>query len=58
MKTTVRFADFGPNTLITIQWSPYEATEIERQTFAEGMASMRQGWTGTFDRLDAYLEGN
>jgi hypothetical protein len=33
----------------------YEATEAERKTFEDGKDSMRQGWTGTFDRLDDYL---
>jgi hypothetical protein len=55
MTTTVLLSDFGPKTLITIQWSPYEANEAERNTFADGTASMRQGWSGTFERLDAYL---
>ena len=55
MTTTVLFADFGSRTLITVQWSPYEASEIERKTFTDGMAGMDQGWSGTFDRLDAYL---
>ena len=55
MATTVLFAGFGPKTLITIQWSPYQANEAERQTFSKGLASMHQGWTGTFERLDAYL---
>lgn len=58
MMTTVLLSDFGPKTLITILWSPYEANEAERQTFAEGMASMHQGWSGTFERLDAYLLEN
>ncbi len=55
MMTTVLLSDFGPRTLITIQWSPYEADEVERRTFSEGMASMNQGWSGTFERLDVYL---
>jgi hypothetical protein len=54
--TTVQLLDFGPKTLITVLWSPYEANEAERQTFAEGMASMQQGWSGTFERLDTYLK--
>jgi uncharacterized protein YndB with AHSA1/START domain len=56
MMTIVLLADFGPRTLITIQWSPHEASELERRTFAEGMSSMTQGWSGTFERLDAYLK--
>ena len=58
MMTTVLLADFGPKTLITIQWSPFEANEAERKTFSDGMASMNQGWSGTFERLDAYLKEN
>jgi uncharacterized protein YndB with AHSA1/START domain len=56
MMTTVLLSDFGPKTLITIQWSPYESSQAERQTFTEGMASMHQGWSGTFERLDTYLK--
>ena len=56
MMTTVQLLDFGPKTLITVLWSPYEANEVERQTFADGMASMHQGWSGTFERLDDYLK--
>jgi uncharacterized protein YndB with AHSA1/START domain len=54
--STVTFADAGPDkTRITVRWVPYEATEAERQVFEDGAASMQAGWTGTFDRLDAYL---
>jgi uncharacterized protein YndB with AHSA1/START domain len=56
MMTTVVLADFGSKTLITIRWSPYDANEIERKTFTEGMAGMHQGWNGTFERLDTYLK--
>jgi len=55
MLTTVDLAEVGPKTLITIRWSPLDATDTERQTFTDGMASMTQGWGGTFERLDAYL---
>lgn len=58
MLTTVLLADFGPKTLITVQWAPYEANEVERRTFVEGMESMKNGWGGTFERLDTYLEEN
>jgi uncharacterized protein YndB with AHSA1/START domain len=33
-----------------------EIVEGEPKTFAEGMAGMDQGWSGTFERLDAYLK--
>ena len=30
-------------------------TEEERKTFDAGHASMNQGWSGTMDKLEAYL---
>jgi uncharacterized protein YndB with AHSA1/START domain len=53
--STVTFAEKDGKTSITVRWSPYEATEVERKTFEEGRESMRQGWTGTFDRLVDYF---
>jgi uncharacterized protein YndB with AHSA1/START domain len=54
--STVKFVDAGAGkTAITVTWVAYEATEAERKTFEDGAESMRQGWTGTFDRLDDYL---
>ena len=32
-----------------------EATDDEHNVFEEGKDSMQAGWTGTFDRLEAYL---
>ena len=45
----------GGKTKLTIRWSPINAAEAEQQTFEAGHDSMRQGWGGTFERLDAYL---
>lgn len=54
--STVTFADVGPGrTEITVRWVAHEATDAEREVFEEGKDSMTAGWTGTFDRLDAYL---
>ncbi len=53
--STIFLQDFSSKTLITIYWAPYEATAVERRTFDEGMASMNQGWSGTWERLDEYL---
>jgi hypothetical protein len=39
-----------------VQWTPQDASEIERKTFEEGRSSMQQGWGGTLDQLTAYLE--
>lgn len=45
----------GGKTKVTIRWSPYNATAEEQKTFDEGRDSMRMGWTGTFEQLEAYL---
>lgn len=55
MLSTVTFTDRGGKTEITVQWSPFEATEAERKVFDGGRDSMRQGWTGTFEQLAEYL---
>lgn len=54
--STILFQDFGPKTLITVYWAPFEASEVEVKTFRDGMAGMNQGWSGTWERLDAYLK--
>jgi uncharacterized protein YndB with AHSA1/START domain len=53
--TTVTFEDEGTGTRVTLSWTPLNATSTERLTFANNMPSMNQGWTGTFDQLDAFL---
>jgi uncharacterized protein YndB with AHSA1/START domain len=42
-------------TKLTVRWSPLNPTAEEQQTFDAGHDSMRQGWGGTLDKLDAYL---
>ena len=39
----------------TIRWLPLNATEEERKTFDAAHEAMKQGWSGTFDQLAAYL---
>ena len=53
--STTTFVDKGGKTELTLRWSPFNATDIERTTFAAGTASMEQGWGGTFKQLDDYL---
>lgn len=53
--STVTFSESGGKTTITVRWVPYEATDSAREVFEAGKDSMRAGWTGTFDRLEAYL---
>ncbi len=46
----------GNRTVVTLRWSPLEASEEEQKTFDGARDSMRGGWTGTFDQLASYLE--
>jgi uncharacterized protein YndB with AHSA1/START domain len=56
MLSVFSFEDEGGKTRFTVRWSPLNATEQERATFAAGHASMQQGWGGTLDKLATYLE--
>lgn len=53
--STTTFAEKKGKTTMALRWIPYNATEIERQTFENGRPSMTQGWGGTIDKLTAYL---
>jgi uncharacterized protein YndB with AHSA1/START domain len=55
MLSTVTFQEMAGRTAVIVQWQAYEATDVERKTFQDGMASMQQGWTGTFDQFSDYL---
>lgn len=55
MLSTITFHEQEGGTLVTVRWSPYEATDAARATFAAGHESMRGGWSGTFDQLAEYL---
>jgi uncharacterized protein YndB with AHSA1/START domain len=52
---TATFAEEGGKTMLTVRWAPYDATEVEKKTFAASHEGMRQGWTGTMDQLAEYL---
>lgn len=39
----------------TVRWTTHNATEEEQKTFEAGRDSMRMGWTGTMEQLEAYL---
>jgi uncharacterized protein YndB with AHSA1/START domain len=45
----------GSKTKFTVRWAPHNANEEERKTFDTNRDSMRQGWGGTMDQLEAYL---
>jgi len=40
---------------VTLRWLPINATAEEQATFDAAHGGMQGGWTGTFERLDAYL---
>jgi len=52
-KTT--FTGHQGKTVLTLEWSPLNATEAERDTFDSAHAGMKQGWTGTMEQLADYL---
>jgi uncharacterized protein YndB with AHSA1/START domain len=57
MLTTVTFEEAAPGkTKVTLRWSPLNATADEQKTFDAAHDSMGGGWTGTFERLEAYLQ--
>ena len=56
MLTVATFEDPAPGrTTVTIRWSTIDATPEEQRTFDTNHDSMRMGWTGTFEQLEAYL---
>ena len=60
MLTTVKFSAEGPEqTRVTITWEPHgNVTAEELETFAKAKAGMTVGWTGSFDKLEEYLDKN
>ncbi len=55
MLSTFTLAEQEGGTTATVRWVPINATEEERKTFDAAHEGMKQGWTGTFDQLAAYL---
>ncbi len=56
MITTFTFEELGGGkTRFTTTSMALDATEAERATFDKNHDSMKQGWTGTLDQLEAYL---
>lgn len=58
MLTTVNFSEEDENrTRITIEWEAYgDATPAEIDAFIKMRSGMTMGWTGSFDKLEEYLE--
>lgn len=57
MLTVVSFEQEEPNkTRVTVKWEAHgSATPEEIATFVKERAGMTQGWTGSFDKLEDYL---
>jgi len=55
MLSTFLFDKEGDGTRLTIKWLPINPTAEERATFEAGFDGMNQGWSGTFEQLEAYL---
>jgi uncharacterized protein YndB with AHSA1/START domain len=55
MLTTVTFTEEGDLTRFTVEWIPIDPSDEEQRTFEQGRDSMKQGWSGTFEQLEAYL---
>jgi uncharacterized protein YndB with AHSA1/START domain len=57
MLSTIEFVRRDGKTVVIVRWTPLNASENERNVFKAGQASMNQGWSGTFEQLEAYLKG-
>lgn len=57
MLATVRLTAESPErTRVTVTWQPQGATTPEElETFIQAKGGMTQGWTGSFDKLEAHL---
>jgi uncharacterized protein YndB with AHSA1/START domain len=55
LATTVEFEPVGEQTRITLTWQPVDATDAQEAVFAANLESMKGGWSGSFERLDAVL---
>ncbi len=49
------FAEDGGGTKLTLNAHPFGATDEEEEVFGGMFASLRQGYGGTMDQLEAYL---
>jgi uncharacterized protein YndB with AHSA1/START domain len=60
MRTLVTFTAESENeTRVTINWTvDGNATAEERKTFHEAKAGMTQGWGGSFEKLEEYIQKN
>jgi uncharacterized protein YndB with AHSA1/START domain len=57
MLTTITLTEEAPErTRVTVEWEPVGKLSAEElETFIKGRAGMTGGWTGSFDKLEAYV---
>jgi uncharacterized protein YndB with AHSA1/START domain len=57
MLTTIMLTAEEPNkTRLTLTWEPFgDVTKEEIETFKKARAGMTQGWTGSFDKAEEFL---
>jgi len=55
MLSTFTLSERNGKTTATVEWIPHNPTDEERKTFDAAHDGMKQGWSGTFDQLAAYL---
>jgi uncharacterized protein YndB with AHSA1/START domain len=55
--STTTLSEKDGKTNVAIRWAPLNPTPEEQKAFDVSHDSMRQGWGGTLDQLDAYLKG-
>jgi uncharacterized protein YndB with AHSA1/START domain len=57
MLTTIQLSEEGPDrTRVTVTWAPHgKVTSEELAAFVQARTGMTGGWTGSFDKLEAYL---
>lgn len=53
--STVTLTEEDGRTTVVLRAIPINATEAERATFEGGRSSMKMGWGGTLDQLEAHL---
>ncbi len=53
--STTTLAEENGKTIVTVRWRPFDATEAEIRSFDDGRPDMQDGFTGTFDLLEAHL---
>lgn len=58
MLTTVQLTEEEPGkTRVTLTWEAFgDVTAAELEVFVKARGGMTQGWTGSFDKLESYLE--